>query len=409
MSRCSLNPCRSIAPSRKRSTVSLLLISLLFVCGTNPLVSAQETKSAAPHRDVLNAAMQKFVQQGDSSGIVTLVGHKGSIVHLGAVGVADIASGKPMQTDSAFAIASMTKPVVGTALMILQDEGKLSVDDEVAKYIPGFADVKLRNGDAVSRAITIRDCVTHSAGLAGPQIFKGSLKDAVENLATRPLAFQPGTRWQYSPGMNVAGRIIEIVSKEPLDRFIQTRIFDPLKMKSTSFFPESDLIAKVATLYGPGEEQGTLKPASGFLGDDLAKIQAPNPSGGLISTAEDMYRFYQMVLNGGELKGKRILSEQAVKQMTSPQTGDLKTGFTPGNCWGLSWCITREPQDVTGMLSPGTFGHGGAFGTQGWVDPVTKSIYVLMIQRVGLGNSDGSQMRKTFQQVASDQLVHGTR
>ena len=173
MSRCSLNPCRSIAPSRKRSTVSLLLISLLFVCGTNPLVSAQETKSAAPHSDVLNAAMQKFVQQGDSSGIVTLVGHKGSIVHLGAVGVADIASGKPMQTDSAFAIASMTKPVVGTALMILQDEGKLSVDDEVAKYIPGFADVKLRNGDAVSRAITIRDCVTHSAGTCWPTDFQG--------------------------------------------------------------------------------------------------------------------------------------------------------------------------------------------------------------------------------------------
>ena len=117
-----------------------------------------------------------------------------------------------------------------------------------------------------------------------------------------------------------------------------------------------------------------------------------------------MFRFYQMVLNDGKLRGQRIVSQAGVDEMTSPKTGDLKTGFTPGNCWGLGWCIVREPQGTTGMLSKGTFGHGGAYGTQGWVDPETKTIYVLMIQRKGLENSDGSEIRKVFQQAASDQL-----
>ena len=130
----------------------------------------------------------------------------------------------------------------------------------------------------------------------------------------------------------------------------------------------------------------------------------PNPSGGLFSTAADMDRFYQMILNGGELDGHRIVSADAVRQMTSVQTGDLATGFTPGNGWGLGWCIVREPQGVTGMLSPGTFGHGGAYGTQGWVDPVKQRIFVLMFQRGDIGNSDGSDIRKEFQQAAVDGL-----
>ena len=121
-----------------------------------------------------------------------------------------------------------------------------------------------------------------------------------------------------------------------------------------------------------------------------------------MSTARDMFRFYQMVLNQGQWRGQRIVSAKAVQEMTTCQTGDLQTGFTPGNGWGLGWCIVREPQGVTGMLSPGSFGHGGAFGTQGWVDPHTKSIYVLMIQRQGLPNSDDSVMRKEFQRLAAE-------
>jgi CubicO group peptidase (beta-lactamase class C family) len=225
----------------------------------------------------------------------------------------------------------------------------------------------------------------------------------VNELAKRPLAFSPGEHWQYSPGLNVAGRIVEIVAQQPLEDFLKQRIFEPLSMNQTTFFPKEEQIRRIATLYENNEAKTALRPTESFLGS-YSKIGAPNPSGGLFSTARDMFRFYQMALNDGKLRRKRIVSSAGVDKMTSPKTGDLKTGFTPGNCWGLGWCIVQEPQGTTAMLSKGTFGHGGAYGTQGWVDPQTKTIYVLMIQRKGLKNSDGSEIRKTFQQVASDQL-----
>lgn len=390
--------------SAMRSFVPFIVVVLLSSISLGQVAApAKKKKQQAPVIAEINTAMQKFVEDGTISGAVTLVGHKGKLIHLGAVGLADIGKSREMKSSNLFAIASMTKPIVGTSIMILQDEGKLSVNDKVSKYIPAFADVKLKSGDAPKREITILDCITHTSGLAGQQIFKGSLEDAVNKLATRPLAFEPGEKWQYSPGLNVAGRIIEIVSKQPLQDFLKERIFEPMAMNNTTFFPEKKQIRRVATLYGPSEDKKSLVEAVGFLGD-LAEIEAPNPSGGLISSARDMFRFYQMVLKNGKLRKKRIVSAEAVEQMTSKQTGELKTGFTPGNCWGLGWCIVQEPQGVTGMLSKGTFGHGGAFGTQGWVDPETQTVYVLMIQRTKMPNSDGSDVRKVFQQVASEQL-----
>jgi CubicO group peptidase (beta-lactamase class C family) len=309
-----------------------------------------------------------------------------------------------MKKNAMFSIASMTKPIVATGVMILQDDGKLNVDDKVSKYLPAFADMKLTNGEPAAREITIRDCITHTAGLTGNQIFTGSLSAAVDELAERPLGYQPGEQWQYSPGLNVAGRIIEIVAEQPLQDFLQARIFAPLGMKQTTFFPNESQRKRIATLYGPGEDADALVAVENRITDPNS-VQAPNPSGGLFSTARGMFRFYQMVLNGGEFRGQKIVSKAAVEQMTSPQTGDLRTGFTPGNCWGLGWCIVREPQGVTEVLSSGSFGHGGAFGTQGWVDPKTKTIYVLMIQRTELPNSDASDIRKRFQQVGSDVFV----
>lgn len=348
--------------------------------------------------------MQKFVDAREISGAVTLIGQKGKIVHLSAVGLSDIDRNKPMKKNAMFSIASMTKPIVATGVMILQDDSKLNVDDKVSKYIPAFADMKLNSGEAAAREITIRDCITHTAGLTGNQIFAGSLGEAIDALAARPLGYQPGDKWQYSPGLNVAGRIIEIVSDQPLQDFLHARIFAPLNMPSTTFFPIDSQRKRIAMLYGPSEDDKSLVAVDNRIADP-DNVKAPNPSGGLFSTARDMFRFYQMVLNGGKFRRQRIISKAAVEQMTSPQTGDLRTGFTPGNCWGLGWCIVREPQDVSGMLSAGTFGHGGAFGTQGWVDPRTKTIYVLMIQRTKLPNSDASDIRKTFQQIGSEALV----
>jgi len=348
----------------------------------------------------ISQRMEQFVAKGQISGAVTLVGHEERVVDLATVGKADLADNTPMAADTLFRIASMTKPITATAVMILADEGKLSIDDPVEKFIPAFAHAKLKDGTPV-RGLTICTLLTHTSGLGGDQRCEGSLKETAEMLAARPFDFQPGTRWQYSPGMNVCGRIIEVVSGRPYQDFLAERIFRPLGMKDTTFFPTPAQRRRVATMYKL--DDGKLVVVERPL---LARFDAsvPSPSGGLFSTAGDMFHFYQMILNGGQLDGHRIVSAEAVRAMTTVQTGDLKTGFTPGNGWGLGWCIVRHPEGVTGMLSPGTFGHGGLFGTQGWVDPVRRAIFVLMIQRADLPNSDGSEIRREFQRVAVEAL-----
>lgn len=360
--------------------------------------------SEQPLLSGVNAAMQKFVESHQTSGVVTLVAHQGKLVHLGAVGLADIEGKRPLQDDTIFAIASMTKPVTATAVMMLVDEGKLALDDPISKYIPEFANVKLKDGSAV-RAITLKDLMTHTSGLHGDQQNTGTLAETAVALAARPLAFAPGERWQYSPGLSVCGRAVEVASGMPFETFLQKRIFDPLQMTDTTFNPTAAQKARMAKLYRPGKDKQSLTPADHWL-MDVSAHRSPNPSGGLFSTARDMSRFYQMVLNGGELHGKRVVSKQAVQQMTSVQTGDLVTGFTPGNGWGLGWCVIRKPQGVSAEVSPQTFGHGGAFGTQGWVDPGTQTIYVLMIQRTAFGNADGSDIRGTFHNTATAALKH---
>ena len=387
----------------KFSSLFIACFILLVSSAPGAQPQTENRRRPAPKLDTINAAMQQFVDDGTIAGAVTLVGHQGRIVHLGAVGKANLESNRKMQPNALFSIASMTKPIVATAVMMLEEEGKLSVDDPVSKYLPEFAELQLASGSAPARMITIRDALTHTSGLGGNQVFDGSLQEAVSKLAARPLDFEPGTKWQYSPGLNVAGRIVEVVSGMPLQEFLQQRIFEPLMMNNTTFFPNDDQLERIAVLYGPGEDEGTLQPTENRITEPQRRSgeKGANPSGGLYATARDMFRFYQMVLSGGQFRRQRLMSQQAVSKMTTCQTENLETGFTPGNCWGLGWCIVREPQGVTAMLSPGTFGHGGAFGTQGWVDPETKTIYVLMIQRTGLPNSDASDVRKAFQEAAN--------
>jgi CubicO group peptidase (beta-lactamase class C family) len=348
--------------------------------------------------------MREFVEAKQISGGVTLVAHKGKIVHFEAVGEADIAAHRPMTKETLFAVASMTKPITATAVMILQDERKLSIDDPVSKYIPQFKDAKLAEGPP-NREMTIRDVLTHTSGLSGDQAVVGSLEKTCEELATRTLKFEPGTKWEYSPGLNVAGRVIEVVSGQSVEDFLAKRIFTPLKMTSSTFELTAERKKNLALVYKPGEDKKSIVPVDPQLSPGSG-TPAYGPSGGLFSTAADMARFYQMVLNGGELDGQRIVSKEAVRQMTSVQTGELVTGFTPGNGWGLGWCVVREPQEVTKMLSQGTFGHGGMWGTQAWVDPKREAIFVLLIQRTEFGNGDASDIRREFQQLAVDALSH---
>ncbi len=347
--------------------------------------------------------MREFVDAGVVSGVVTLVAKDGKIVELDAVGSADregTANGdRPMTTDTLFAVASMTKPITATALMILVDDGQVALNDPVSKYVPEFKDAALKSGGKPSRPVTLRDLLTHTSGLGGDQQNSGSLEETAKSLAARGLDFEPGSKWQYSPGLSVIGRVIEVASGKPYEDFLATRIFKPLGMKDTTFHPTAEQQARLAKLYKKGDGGG-LAPATHWINDVSDPHRSPNPSGGLFSTATDMARFYQMALNGGDYDEQRIVSEKSVAEMTTIKTDELKTGFTDGNGWGLGWCVVRSPQGVTAALSPGSFGHGGAFGTQGWIDPQRKMIFVLMIQRADLGNSDASDLRKTLQDAA---------
>ena len=234
-----------------------------------------------------------------------------------------------------------------------------------------------------------------------------TLRETAEQIAAAPLQFEPGSKWKYSDGITVCGAIIEVVSGKSYDEFLAERIFRPLKMNDTTFYPDAGARRRIATMYH--------RTASGDLEAVERHVPAaesehhptPSPSGGLYSTAADMARFYQMILDGGQSDGKQIVSRAAVEQMTHVQTGDLVTGFTPGNGWGLGWCIVRQPQGITKMLSPGTFGHGGAYGTQGWIDPKRQMIFVLMVQRNDFPNSDASEVRQAFQQLAVDAVRGG--
>ncbi len=390
--------------------------AILFgaIAALSPLttrVYCQEPKEGIrpPIVSAIGERLRSFIDDREVAGIVTLVATPDRIVHLDALGNADIAESKPMQPDAIFWIASMTKPVTATAVLMLQEEGKLSVEDPVEKHLPEFKDLKAGDGKPVH--ITIRHLLTHTSGMSEITPAQAS---AIKDLAgliplyvAKPVTFEPGTKWTYcQSAINTAGRIVEVVSGVPFDRFVERRLFGPLGMKDTTFYLSEEQLPRVATSYrrtGKGQLEAT-KVGLLYGKAPTSRDRFPAANGGLFSTAADYSRFCRMILNGGELEGRRYLKPESVGQMTTVQTGDLKTGFTGGNGWGLGWCVVREPQGVTAMLSPGTFGHGGAYGTQAWIDPGKKRIYLLMIQRADYPNSDASIVRRTFQEAASSAL-----
>ncbi|MBA2117457.1 serine hydrolase domain-containing protein [Bremerella alba] len=380
-----------------RNWIAVLLLTVVV-----PAL-AEDTGRKVPVIDQVDQAVSKLVDKNVVAGAVTLVAEDGKLVHLSAVGKADLETNKPMTRDAMFAIASMTKPISATALMTLVEEGKVNLDDPVSKYIPEFADVEF-DGKKLEKPITLRQVLTHTSGLGGDQRVVKSLENQGKILADRPLYSVPGTKWQYSPGLNVIGRVIEVASGQPYGDYLQEKIFTPLKMNDTTFAPTEQQKPRIATLYALDKDSGELKPSSSWIGN-VKTDPYPNPSAGLYSTASDLFRFYQMMLNGGFLGDTKILSRDSVAELTTAQTPDeIVTGFTPGNRWGLGYCVIREPQGVTEALSPGTFGHGGAFGTQSWGDPEKGRVYLLLVQRSNLGNSDGSDLRKDFQNAANTAL-----
>jgi CubicO group peptidase (beta-lactamase class C family)/glyoxylase-like metal-dependent hydrolase (beta-lactamase superfamily II) len=369
---------------------------------------------ATPTVPAIRAQLQKSIAAKEIAGAVTLVATPDRILHLDATGNTSLNPAEPMRPDAIFWIASMSKPILGTLILMLQDEGLLSVDDPVEKYLPEFKNFKTVDGNPAK--LTIRHLLTHTSGMGEISAEQASackiLKDVIPLYIAKPAAFAPGSKWVYcQSGINTAGRIAEVVTGESLDKLLKRRLFDPLGMHDTAFYLTEEQLPRLAKSYRRTNEGGLEVTDVRFLNgkSPTSRDRFPAPNGGLFSTASDYARFCQMILREGELDGKRYLKPETVKQMATIQTGELKTGFTPGNGWGLGWCVIREPQGITAPLAAGSFGHGGAYGTQAWIDPVAKRVYLLMVQRSNFPNSDASEVRKGFQEAASAALGGATK
>ena len=362
-------------------------------------------------KEPIRSRMQAFVDEHVIAGSVTVVADKNNILSLQTTGYANLATKEPMRSDHLFWIASMTKPMASVCVLQLQDEGKLSIEDPVEKHLPEFKGQwmveKREKGKLIlkrpARAITIRDLLTHTAGLVNTDTprAESTLGELVMSYSKTPLNFEPGSKWSYSnAGINTLGRIVEVVSGVPFAKFLRKRILDPCGMKDTTFWPTPAQAKRVAKSYRPDKSGELQQVEVSFLAGGISnRKRTPYPAGGLYSTAGDVTRFYQMMLNGGVANGKRILKKETSALMTRTQTGDIKTGFVDGMSWGLGFQVVKEPRGVTEMLSAGTYGHGGAYATQSWGDPKRGLIQVMMIQRAGFRNGDNSPVRKGFQEA----------
>ena len=339
-------------------------------------------------------ALQPYVDAGNLAGAVTLVANKEKLLDLGATGYADVASKTPLKTDALFWIASMTKPITGTALMLLVDEGLVKLDDPVEKYLPEFKNVMVaveRDAEHVllkrpKSPPTVRSCLSHTSGMPfvsameAPTIDVLPLKDAVRSYTITPLNYEPHTKYQYSnAGINTAGRIIEVVSKMPFDAFLDKRLFEPCGMTDTTFWPNPDQIKRLAKSFKPGPDKKGLEPTTvTALKYPLSekKDRYAVPGGGLFSTATDCGKFCQMLLRGGTVGEKRIISEAAIGELSRKQTPD-----TLKDQYGLGWAV-----------GPGWFGHGGAYATNMTIDTKRGLVFVFMVQHAGFpGNGGESQ------------------
>ena len=388
----------------RRLSIVLLgaLLAAIAFCDSLPVAKRPEDLGISSSRlDRVHKQMQADVESKRIPGAVLLIARSGKIARLEVAGFQDRKSEAPMKSGSIFRIASMTKPVTSVAAMILAEEGKLDIGAPVAQYLPEFKEVKV-GLDHVDpkRPMTVQDLLRHTSGLTygifgnSPvdQVYMKSglfntksLSDLVAKLAALPLAHQPGEFWEYSFSTDVLGRIVEVVSGVDLDRFIADRITGPLKMSDTGFSlstAQADRLARPDSDPMPANTSFTKRPATLSGG------------GGLLSTAGDYARFCQMMLNGGELEGVRILSPKTVALMTSdqlPPAVDRHTsvamlldsfGPTPemGNSFGLGFAVRTEPGRNPVPGSVGDFSWAGIYGTYFWVDPKEKLVAVLMMQ-----------------------------
>jgi len=367
---------------------------------------------------LIHTRLQELVDGGTIPGAVALVARHGEVAFEDAVGWRDLEGKKPMTRDTVFQIMSMTKNFTGVAVMMLVEEGKIELRRPVEDYLPEFkgqlVEERLPNGNTATHppahAPAVWHLMSHTSGLAGdpdgeladnPRTLRVPLDEAVRFYARQRLQFEPGTRWRYSNmGIAVLGRLVEKVSGQDYVHFIQSRILDPLGMKDTFFFPPDDKKDSMALVYKHSGGK-LVRAGDEILAGDPAKYRAgakyPAPEFGLCSTAPDLLKFYQMLLSGGVAGGRRYLSRQSIETMTRVFTPDVSpSGWLGGTGYGLTFEIVNHPEGTLLLHSPGTFGHGGAFGTEGWIDPKND---LIRIDLVALSDGSGGPARSVVMQL----------
>ena len=356
--------------------------------------------------NTLAAALQPFVDKNYIAGAVVLAATKDRVLACEAVGYADLAAKKPMTPDSMVWIASQTKPMTATALMMLVDEGMIGIDDPVEKFLPEFRNQKVvayQDDDVTvlkrpQHPITVREILAHTAGLnfaspiESPTLDRHVLRDSVRSHAMLPLEFEPGTQFLYSNGgTNTAGRIIEVVTGLAYEDFMDERLFHPLGMRDTTFWPSEEQLARTAKAYASNLEKTALVESriTQLAQPYSDRYRKPMPAGGLFATATDCAKFLQMILNGGVAGGRRYVSEAAIAEMTRKQTA-----VSIPNEYGLGW-----------STEGGKYGHGGACKTGMWVDPKRGLITVFLLQHNGeWANDEAMEINAVFTAAAEKLL-----
>lgn len=404
------------------------LMTVLFMFLSLGLLASP--RAATPE---IAASLRPYVQSHTLAGAVTLVADKDKTLSLQSVGFADIAAGKAMTPNALFWIASMSKPLTASALMMLVDEGKVNLDDPVEKYLPEYAgQMYAEERDAQhmllrppAHPIKVREVLSHTSGLPPlsrleKKIDTLTLREAGFGYAMSILEFAPSTQYKYSnAGINTAGRIIEVVSGMPYETFLARRLLEPLGMKDTTLWPSAAQLARLAKSYGPNAAKNGLVeiPINQLTYPLDNPKRGPSPAGGYFSTASDMAIFCRMILNHGVYEGRRYLSEAAIRQLTSTQTGDLvgksananakAKGKAPAkaievneNGYGLGFSTTRKARAEA--VIPGQCGHGGAYATNMSIDPEKNLITIFMVQHNGFPGEDGKKIMPTFRKAAEE-------
>ena len=410
-----------------------LCLVLLFTLSGNlaaqglPTAGPEEVGMSAELLEQVTALMQQHVDLHAIAGSVTFVARHGKVVHFEAVGQRDVEASAPMTTDTIFRIASMTKPITSIAAMMLYDEGHFKLDDPISKWLLEFKEMQLaQTGEdgkrrlVPARPITIRHLLTHTSGLARSGRSRARLReiagsprekplaDYVRNLATLPLSFQPGEAWEYGSATNVVGRLVEVISGQTLGEFFQERIFEPLGVEDTHFYLPIEKLDRFAGLYEPGMfGKIRLREAPNSASTSVKEPHVFfSGSGGLLSTAADYVRIQQMMLNGGELDGVRLLRPGTVELMIENHVGDLQVDGAPGWGWRLGYRIATDVGPTQFPGSVGTYSWGGTFYTIFLVDPREELIAIMLTQ---LAPNHHLRLSEDFQIGVYEAIINGPR